>query len=1024
MPIKSTHSAINKTKFKNQDLLDGNPDTLLKSCLFKNNIELQNIYKGNGPLIGGFYKKSLHPESVDFSDDINNSNFQNVTKYEKVRYGGSKGEGVVQIKKALRVAIDAIIKRNDYYGTFVVGQFSGYLDSEIWNKNYSNDYDKQTEEFIKDFQSYMGIDDDGVVGKNTLKALDKILNEIKYYDCETGQIKHDASICEDIGFMTVAYKVKSNVHVLPDSNSDDVGVLDPNIPSSTKVFIIQDINNFNEHWLYVQIDLPFDNSPNAEPKNTFGYVRNYNIWTKSSMPDQNSSLIRIIQNEHTVYGIINDTYYRESGNTNQFGYELRTDTTLGYNVTEYNMFKFYVNLLIVANNEKRVDIGNPAIYINYPNHEEIDIDDINGINALDPSSSQNNYDYFLEQLETVNSDYDWASWTAQQTVVLRYDKYLWVPSREFADQLYGYLINNTSDIVTLNTSIRNSIIANWDRGYGVEIEGSLGATFGIPIHAEVGASVYLYRKYTQFNDEVVMVLKKQGRLQVNLDASVGAGFHVGSGKKSDDGKKLAAQIQLGAGVEAGAYLNVETEYEFEFWDPNDISNANRRDLGGLALFTSLIDVGVGTIEFAANQFVKAFSDYNIDPDNFLTSLDIKLKGFVQGSAAGVLGFKVGDSNDIDDLNNGVRDHQDTPWHIKKIMSYLNISLGLNVGATMAVGYKYTAEYDDASFDIKTGARVPSSFTQTLYTNSALLLSAGVNLSSLGLYGVDLSPYLQLELSLIYVRPSSSSDPFKPDPNNLVTKNNGTDPLLNLTTSIGDGNWQDYENSATEFGLNLESEYQNPFSLSDTKSQMNYIYFKRRVKLINLTSSPLRNTHKLLNSMRNFFNNSQYGNLGVGAGAFIDIEVRLKVADIAIYINEFDELLSEVRKNIAHVQGVSESSISWVQVLIELPKYWYSVKNSGLSKKFFHLLDELMNEVVVHNFSFHSELSFGGSIGLKIAAALKAALNAQAVLSLTYDQTYYDQGNLILPDDQIALVQRLGQILGDVDMIRNIIWFDN
>lgn len=1074
MAIYSSNKSVNRSILPQKGELKNKKRRKLTSCLFSGATEdpkllearelLQKIQQEkSGPIgaktVGRTIEVTqtyhnyywLNGERLDAPETIT----KQVFTYQRLEAGG---ESVRLIQKSLIIAVEAIQKRDknffnnydfdpidpgDYnkQGEYIDTKFVILDDTKTTEdylnevKNLSGSYDIATEQLVRFIQDYTGSDIDGIVGTQTLSALDKILEEVKYYDCVTGQLKHDASICEDKFTVTVAYKL-ANVHVLPDTNSTTLITLDPENPEKRKVYVIQDINNFTPGWLYVQFDMPRGGTTST----TYGYVNATKIW-KTSMPDGRATLHKIV-NGDTVYEIIRDNYYLNGPNgsgeyLNDLGYELRTETNFfgWYNSVQYNQFKFYVNLLLVANNPGRINYDlQQVIYLTYSGAIEINEDDINEINPFDNNTTTPNYDYFVDQLKQVNNNYDWQTWDSDDTIILiasdpqgtpnGTNRYIWIPSKDFADRLYSYLNNNESVLANLHNDIRNAVINNWDRGYGVEIEGAIGITFGIPVHLEGGGAIHLYRKYTETNDEVVMCLRKYGTVQGGLDVGIGAGFYVGSGKKNNSGNQLGAQIR--AQAQAGIEFEVFTEYEFPLWDPSTWSNAGRRDLGALALFVSLIDIAVGVLEFAAVQFVKAFSDYNIDPANYLTRCEFRMTGFVRGSAAGIAGIKMGDNNSVNywDTNDQSTSHKEPPWHLKQILGMMNVSAGVSAGAEMATGFEYTAVYDDVCFDKLSGGRVPLTFSLSMSTDFTLLADAGANLGPLNLANFSISPFMGLKLGITYERPdlinpgAPEAIILIPDYNNL--KYNG---VPRIEVFAGNGNWDFYENSATDVGISLLANFGTPLSTSSLLDQIDYIYIKKRFRLLGFSQGALKDSFALQRQMRNFFQKSKYKKFGFGAGAFLDFEARLTPAVVTTFLNNLTALVDELSIQIAKVQNVPIANVDWWQVLIELPLYMSTFLSPGVSLKFKKLYSDLLAGFDIRNFSFHGELSFGGAVGFQLAAGFKAALNAQAAISITYDQQFIKDNTLIVPDDQVDLANELNGYLTVPAMRQSLLLFN-
>lgn len=1082
MPIYSSARATNKSILPRK----GEPLNVkrrkLTSCLFSGYSEdaqlneakdlLAKIHNQKAGPIGARMVERIIPGTgtitIHSYTDIELNNSTETVPIDMVTYQRleSSGEYVRQIQKALLVAVEAIRRRdsaffNNYeFESIPQGDYDAqgeYIDTlgelpapsqdtdfylnEV--KDLNGRYDISTEQLVRFVQAYTNNTVDGVVGSDTLSSLDQILKEVRYYNCEDGQIKHDASICEDKATVTIAYKMV-NVHVLPDSESETLITLDPSIEYQRRVHVIQDVSNFIAGWLYVQFDrkrADAEGEENPTPASTFGYVRKTSIWP-TSMPDSGATLHKIIDGD-TVYNIIRDTYYTITTDPdtgvpldepqNARGTELRTEATFaGWETARYNQFKFYVNLLLISNNPGRTNYDlNQVIYLVYPGASPLDedlIDILDDIHPFDNDAAIPNYDYFLEQLRDADGNADWPTWESNDTIRLEASdadtgRYIWIPSPQFANKLYAYINNDQSYMVAEHNVIRNLIIAEWDRGYGIEIQGGIGATFAIPVRGELEGSTYIYRKYTESPNDVVICLRKYGSVQVGLDTGIGGGFYVGSGKRKSSGYGFAARLE--ATIQAGGRVETFHEYEIPIHDPTTWENAGREDLGVFAIYAALAGIASGALEFAAVLLVKAFSDYNIDPANYLVKSQTRFVGFVLGQAGAIAGFKMGDANDTEywENNDGSSSHKDPPWHLKKILGLMNAQAGASAGAEFALEHEYTAEYDDLCFDQRSGSRVPTEFSSYVGTNFTLLVEAGANIGPMNLGGFAVSPFMGIKLGIRYKRPDQENPDIPeavimiPDVNNLQYSG-----IPRVEIYAGNGNWDFYENSATEIGVALAEGFTTPDSSAGIIDIMEYIYIKKRFQLISFELAGLKDAFTLQRQMKNFFRKSKYKKFGFGAGAFLDFEGRFSPGDLMDLFETLEDLLITTREEISNNEGIPVEDVNWIMVLIELPYYLSDFLSPSVSELAKKLYSDLLKSFEITNFSFHGELSFGGSIGFRLAAGLKIALDLQAALSITYDQQFIKNNELIIPDDQVALVAELNSYLTDPEMRKALLLF--
>lgn len=1030
MAIHLSSNVAGKIGYTSKGKIQPAPKRKLTSCFFKNNDAINKIYKKKAPVVGAVYV--LEKSSIQIPQPLDSAPI--IYLYNRVRKQSSSEDTSSEYIKVFQKALSILVPELQ-----IVADNAAH---DLWNTKFTNQYDEQTESFVREFQRLVGITVDGIVGPETIDAMDRELEKIKYYDCggENGipRVKHNASICEDRAIVTRVYHqdlIAPNfynsafLYSIPDTSHSEENLMYPDpLPLGTKVYVIQDINNYQADWLYVQVDMPLDSN---DPENQVfksnrvaGYVYNAHIWTKSNMPDHNSLLYKVKSGD-SVYELIKSNYYTEQSDDdykNDLGNYLRTETSIFWDNEYYYQFKFYVNLLLYANNNNAVNYDDQqAIFLTYNGTEKIEESDwgtISDIHPLDnPDSSISNYQYFLNILES-HQKFHWEYPTVssnlgeQNTIQLIEGKYIWIPSRRFADHLYAYINNRHDYFKNVNQGIRNFLKAKWERGFGVSIEGSLGATLGINL--EPGGSVKLYRKFTRSDNEIVMCLSKSGRLKAGVGAGIGAGFFTGSGTKK------GTQAGLGGTLEAQANLELEcsVEYEFPLYDTLNWNDAERRDLPGLALFAAVSGIVSSSAEFIGITFTKLFTDYNIDPSNYLTKLDIHLNGAVSGSASGMVGFRLSDNENTEywnqaDNNDGSsgdlpKSPDSPPWHIRKLLGLANAQLGMSAGAEACFGYEYSATYidnnDDECFDKKTGARVPKSFTQTVYTTATLLGSASGSMGLLNATLLDISPYVGLKLGFDYQRPNTTNR-FIPSKSNITYKNQ---PIV--TAFSGNGNWDSFDGKALEYGIALVGS-DTPYSissLSDLTDLVDYIYLKKRFSIVNLKKGILKTIPKAQSNLRDVFKtNKKMYKFGLSAGAYIDFEIRIKKASLIQLSSAFVDLLNEIRLQIAHNQNSSTNDIQWIEVFSKLPDYLNLLLNSkkvhGKAQKFLAVFFQVVD---FYDLSIHAELAFGGSASLKAAAGIKAAIDVKAILALTFDRQILNENVWIYDQEEFNQLKEL------------------
>jgi peptidoglycan hydrolase-like protein with peptidoglycan-binding domain len=1069
MPIYSSQKTALKNSLPQQGEPNVAPRQNLSSCLLGQSKVLQRIVTGEHNMltvdikttqsIPIILKKIYETPQIPLGPEIIEP--VRVEKQYSVTYSG---EYIIQLRKALWVLYQA---GKDKEGNVIVDGFNpqswlqptfglstvhpGMIEDYLKGHNINDEnYDIKLREIIRALQAQYNLDIDGIIGENTLLLIDQKLNDIENYDCYTGQLYYDVSRSKDLEqpVITRVYK-QAKIYSQPDVS--DPLMLKTQLSVNDKVHIIKEIFpelGQNQNWYYVQYDSGVGATSHKDNR-SFGYMRGWNILSLKSMPDSEAILFKIpaLLSGGTIFKIIKDKYYDQSipspitGTTaaaNGFGTEIWTErpTPGVFNLTyyrrlkQYNTFKFYVNLVLFANNPKLGNhSGDPSVYLDTAGatlHDPVVLKQlIDGVQASanpannpdddwDNSPGIDNYNYFLNYLENNNPNSQWDEDLSETNqIVVKKDYWMWLPGIDFADRLYLYVTNHQSKLSNYHNQIRNAIQTKWPRGFGVEIEGRIGATFGIPIRVELGGGVWLYRKYTESDDDVTMVIRKFGTVQAGVDIGVGAGYYVGSGNSKDKGNKIGAMLE--ARAQGHGRFECFTEYEFPLYDITSTEAIGRRDLSSIALLTSLAGTGSVALEFAAVEFTKAFSDYNIDPMNYLSKMELRYVAEAQGSGGAMLGIDTSDGNDhgywtdFDNNNQVPNSGNSTPWVVDKLMSLIYVGAGINVGANLTLGYEYMATFDDQSFDKRTGARVPKSITQAVTTNVGLFYTASASAFTFGVSS-NLSPYIGMKLTQSYTRET-------PDPSNAigvdffdpkVDKFENNSILPKISFFAGNGNWDFYDGSSSEFGLRLKGNTYTPANLADAINSVEYIYIKKRFRLLSFSTSALKDVDDVQKRLKSFFKKNQFAQFGVKAGAFLDIEARITFGDFLNIMTTLEDIFDEI-KNILITNGMSNPN--WFDVLVSIASYANLFNSEKISADLKKLVHQILSSFKIQHFGFHSEMGFGGGAGLRAAAGYKIAIDLQAALSLTYDHVFYENGlplihNIITDNLSYRLMEEL------------------
>lgn len=1007
---------------------------LKKSLLtpeFKDNKTLSAIFNGRGNALGTAYE-----ELTILNEDGD--------PVKKIVRKPETGEYVTVFQKILYLIL---VELERVTITDVMSMYKGN-SKKLTKGQFTGKYDDETFFYVEVVQIAMGFTTaqcDGLAGKNTISAMDTMLSEFKYYNFKGDNISsykpyiyHNDSVCVKYELYTVLYKSLNENDLSPAANTNKVNnghvflyktpeklstrrkaPLDIN---QTKIHVISDISNYRSGWLLVQTSI--------NNESVIGYCDKNEVWTGSNAPDSEATLYKVVSGD-SAYGIAKGRYYHSVDNVlrNDRNTKLKTDVYEydpilfpGVNIEvgrkEYNQFKFYVNLLLFANNPAAIDTSK-SIYLNTTSantaysqnnwmsqYESINV--FTNPYTTTTNGHYTNYDYFLHRLKQSNNGYHWES---DSEISVIEGRYMWKPSKQFADGLYAYIEHDGSYLGELADTVRQKIRDYWPRGYGVEIEGSIGATFGIPIRLGLGGKIFLYRKYTDSDEEIVLCLNKSGTIEAGLDIGVGAGFYAGSGtrKKPDYGlgAKLAAQVN------AGISLTCESQYEFplnsQYGDPDNSGGTilTFNDHTVLALGLSLLSMGNRAVELVAVEFVKAFTDYNIDPENYLTKLRVELDAHASASASATAGLYFGDQESIDYWSNtGAPPQVAKPdWHIRKLMGLANAKLGITAETKICHGFEYTADYDTTwirggRLDLKTGSRLPITYSFTLFLQGSYSVNVYAQIAAMGGDVVDLSIFGGLKGSLNFeTYYDSTIGKYK----SRVSSENP----VSLIVSGGSGEWSDYNGSAFELGIALNPIQQTPNSAAGTLGLIDYIFIKKRFDLMSFVTFGAKDTLELRDKLKLYFQNSpKYTKFGLSMGAYVDIEIRTKVSSLVTLAEAFKELLTAMRKEIARKTGVPVESVGWLHVLGNFPDFVSTLNSKSVKVELKDLFFALSEAFYIEDLSFHMEASFGVAAGFQVAAAYKVALDARAKVGITFDQQFVEEGFWIIDPAESPLINQL------------------
>jgi len=1058
MAIYSSNSAAQKTKFPTTRYKRTVKRTQLTSPLFLSDPEgrISKIFEGTrGPLGNGYSKETVV---------INETTGETRIKWIPQR---DTFPAVKILQKALYLFFTAYARKRVGAGeTFPVNQplkfYKFNSTNNISKAVFTGVYDDETEYYVAYFQGIFRLPTDGLTdegepvelnddepypvpiekqfrGKadcNVFAQLDIELAKIHCYSFSgDGKDKtfvgHNYSRFKEKPIKTVAYQ---SIPEHPDDPSpgpknDNVYIykkpekFKKNRKFSltkfiTRVNVIQDLElcyssggePYNEKhlgWFYV--------SAIIDGQTVFGYCDRSEIW-RTNMPESGAVLRKVLPDE-TVISIIRNNYYNYNSTENSWknDHDLVLHMSPGSfsNNEAYYQFKFYVNMLLYANNETGIMPVDPA-----PGHEEtigLVFEDAqpmnnnfkgkiaysNAFENTDPEKS--NYQYFLEKL-TVGPDgnphYNW-DWNGEgpgssNTINLIADYYMWIPSREFADTLYAYINRKNSYLHQLSVNVRDKMNELWPVNYGISLDASLGITFGIPLHVEGGGSVYLYRKNIDQSPptvlpgqtppripDLIIGIRKSGYLKIGAEVNLGIGFTLGSVKSRTEGQKIGAQLYAGGG--AGGKLYCETEYEFPLYvkeaDEMDLHNDNAT-IALMVKFLGLTDV-TGIVESVALKFIEGFSEYNIDPGNYLTRMEVRVIEYLEASAGAYGGLKLNSSSDDSDPLD--RTPQKTPFWLSQIMKRAYAQLSLSASFEGCFGFEYSADYNEDCFDLYSGARRLNGYTFTLYTQAQFMQEIDVTAGGINFVNFSPAPYLGVKVVLDY-------GTTKPD--YLPVNTSGLYPHTpHFSVFLGDGQWDNYGKTATEFGLFLK-----PFTLAgstilDVLDAVDRFYIKKRISLLAFQKAGAVNQNNTHVQIKNFFSKSSYSAFGVEANAFVDIELsisRSSILESDLY-DKFNQVIDEIMSKYGAGIDITLES-GFMEILSKLLEYINPFSSIAVQKATNNFFAELVNISVIENASIHTEIGGGFAGAIKFT---NITIGGNVLVLAVYHRSLFEDSNCML-----------------------------
>lgn len=664
----------------------------------------------------------------------------NLTLERILQYNIPQGIGVDVLLKAphitvLRKAVRIILQG---YG----------LTSELAGFDHMHDvYNNTMVQKVEAVQEALGFDTgniDGVIGQQTLLAMDEELQRIRYYKFKGSDVEmiHNQQHWHGIHRFSEVYNgpppIGNNPKTLrmrkvPDTSNPDF----VSLPLGTKVLILEESGDTPAPpgWLYIQtLDNVVDPIANKTiPEGTYGYVYKAYVWIKSFAPDREATLRKVNSGEANALESIIKTKYGLSGS---------------------ETWKYYALVALAINNptgERWASTGEAeTIYLHFTAGFVPTGFWANAFTAAAAvtSSPLLTVSAWIARLTT---DYDTAEGTTnglfdniKLTPSAGDGQYMWLAGKQYADNFKSVVDQLSATWVAQDVAsataawgilaqnayqtAKNAIDQVMPVGWGVVLEGGLGITIGLPT-GEVNAKMEIKRP-----KENIISIKKEGELAIGVEAAIGGKFSATMGRKPGKkrGDKNSSLFGLDASASASAKAYIKVSQTFEF--PLDSAYAMVP-----MLMTALNQEN--NIGFAALRLVGNIFDWDIEPMDYLTELEVAagIKG--QAGASAGIGLTANTSDEDakwsnDETLDPTALGETSRFDFFSLLSLIKLNLGISLNASIGGSLAYKVEQPDDNgekffIEEKSGARVPRKISMTLLLKGSYAGSLSGNIGNLG-----------------------------------------------------------------------------------------------------------------------------------------------------------------------------------------------------------------------------------------------------------------------------------------------------
>ena len=247
---------------------------------------------------------------------------------------------------------------------------------------------------------------------------------------------------------------------------------------------------------------------------------------------------------------------------------------------------------------------------------------------------------------------------------------------------------------------RHGLVSGWPVGLGMELDASIGATFGYPVH--VGGEAFFTVSHMR---EGVFQLRRGGIATEALDTGAGVGGYVGLGKNGHNEGGLGIGAELGSEVQAGVRQVVLQEFEFPILEDDAFA----------AFLVGVLQADLGPLMGLFSLFSSTVRSCNPVSYNTLTKLE--LESFAEGNLAAQGGLRVAGKEttrggDAWLTGDGARDNGSTKWWWA---SWTQASAFANAGLNLVRGVETrTTEFTTNA----QGDRVPATMEVDLHAEGS------------------------------------------------------------------------------------------------------------------------------------------------------------------------------------------------------------------------------------------------------------------------------------------------------------------